>query len=288
MTSSAESALSTLARDAALIVAGLAVAALSILYGPVLAASWPVASIALATAMLFAAIFGPMALAALGLGAFGRAEVYSPGNAPGRWAMLGLASGVGGLAIAAGYGWLAGSLVPGVEVAGPGASLAVGAVLIAFQVGCEEIFFRGFVQRLVARHAPPLIGVAVAALVFAGFHTLGGARSPLTLVNLVLGGCWFGLLAWRSGGIVAPFAAHFGWNASEQLLFGLDPNPGIGDFGSISDWDLTGAPYWGGTEEGLNASVAMTFVLIALIVPLVRGINSHVPLAPRQSGRAPA
>ncbi|MET0246329.1 MAG: CPBP family intramembrane glutamate endopeptidase, partial [Sphingomonas sp.] len=73
----------------------------------------------------------------------------------------------------------------------------------------------------------------------------------------------------RSGGIAAPIAAHFAWNGSEQLIFGLDPNPGVGPFGSVLDLDLAGAARWGGSAEGLNASVGMTIALLVVLVPLL-------------------
>ncbi len=257
---------------------GIAVAAVSILYGPLVATLWPVESVLLITMLVYAAVFAPMLAAALGLGAVGGVKSFLPGKPVGKWLALGLAAGVGGLAIAVGYTWLVGALVPGSAAALIGPGLAAGFALIMFQVVCEEVFFRGWVQPLLTRVVPPFIAIGIGAVLFAGFHILGGARSVVTLANLLLGGIWFGLLAWRSGGIVAPVAAHFGWNGVEQLVLGLDPNPGVGDFGTMSDWDLTGPAIWGGSEEGLNSSIAMTFVLLALIVPLL--------LAPRLAGRA--
>ncbi len=222
----------------------------------------------LLNALFYGAIFGPMALAALA-GGWITGALPTAGSQPLRWASLSFASGAAGLIVAACYAWLAGS-----AVAGTGATLATGAffagaAIIAGQVAAEELFFRGWMQPLLARHAGPLAAMIVAALAFAGFHMLGGARAPLTLLNLLLGGIWFGMLGWRSGGLIAPVTAHFGWNAAEQLGLGLDPNPGIGDFGALADWDMTGAVMWGGSGEGLNASIAMTFVLAALIVPLM-------------------
>jgi membrane protease YdiL (CAAX protease family) len=150
-----------------------------------------------------------------------------------------------------------------------GATFVAGSALILFQVSSEEIFFRGCCSgrsKGAPARAPPF---AFQTLVFAGFHLLGGTRSALTLANLLLGGIWFGLLAWRSGGLVASLLAHFSWNATEELIAGLSPNPGTGQFGALVDLDLMGKPLWGGSEEGLNASVAMSIVLVALILPLV-------------------
>ena len=50
------------------------------------------------------------------------------------------------------------------------------------------------------------------------------------------------------------------------MLFGAAPNPGIGSYGALLDLDLVGALRWSGGEEGLNASLAALFALVALIV----------------------
>ncbi len=283
------------ARDLALLGVGIAIAVVAILYGPTVATLWPIESVLLVTMLIYAAVFAPMVAAAFGLGMVSGVKTFAPGQPLGKWMALGLAAGTGGLAIAVGYTWLVGALVPGTTGALIGSGLVAGFALILFQVACEEVFFRGWVQPLLARLVPPLVAVGIGAVLFAGFHVLGGARSLVTLANLLLGGIWFGLLAWRSGGIVAPVAAHFGWNASEQLFFGLDPNPGLGDFGALSDWDLTGPAIWGGSEEGLNSSIAMTFVMLALIAPLLlspkqseRRATAPALRAPHPPGRAPA
>ena len=101
----------------------------------------------------------------------------------------------------------------------------------------------------------------------------------------MLGGLWFGLLAVRSGGILAPMAAHFAWNASESIGFGLDPNPGVDDLGALANYDLVGLPIWGGSPEGLNASIAMTLVLAALVIPLLPVFTRSLPSQPEPSMR---
>jgi uncharacterized protein len=260
-------------RDGLCLAAGLAVAAAAILLAPQMAGMLPIESPLVLNAAFYGLIFGPMAIAALA-GGWLTGMLPSAGAQPLRWAPVSLVGGAAGLIAAACYAWLAGSAVPGSAGPGAGGALQMGAflagiVIIAGQVAAEELFFRGWMQPLLARHAGPVAALIVAAIAFAGFHMLGGSRAPLTLLNLLLGGVWFGLLGWRSGGLIAPVAAHFGWNAAEQLGMGLDPNPGIGDFGALLDWDLTGIALWGGTAEGLNASLAMTFVLAALLMPLI-------------------
>lgn len=192
------------------------------------------------------------------------------GARPGAMLGLGAALGLGGVLTAFALAWIGGAVVPGAGEAPRAGLLLLGLFATIVQAGGEELFFRGWVQRRLAADWSPVAGLLATATVFAALHLLGGARAPLSLVNLLLGGVWFGLLAQRTGGVVAPVGAHVAWNAAEQLLLGLDPNPGVGSFGALFDRDLVGRAIWGGSGEGLNASVAMTLVLVALVLPLVR------------------
>jgi len=185
---------------------------------------------------------------------------------------IGLLLGVGGQGYAVFATWLSNHLADPINPVERGTVLMLlgGSALLLFQTASEEFFFRGWLQRALGKHFGDFSGIAGAAIAFALLHVYGGTRDPMSILNLALGGGLFGLLAWRTGGIAAPMAAHFAWNWSEQILFGLDPNPGVATFGAITDHDIIGSALWGGSEEGLNSSLAITFVLIALIVPLVR------------------
>ncbi len=234
---------------------------------PLLPAPAGATGAALTEAGVTIALFGCLALVAvLGIRrAGGLAGLV--GARPGAAAGVGAAIGIGGLLLAYGY-----AVIAGLAMRGPGSAapvlLLIGTIAILAQSAAEEVFFRGWLQRSLGAAWGPAAGIAVAALVFAGLHLLGGTRAPLSRLNLFLGGALFGLLAERSGGLAAPIAAHAGWNWTEQLLLGLDPNPGAGSFGAILDRDLAGSALWGGSAEGLNASLAATFVLVALLIPL--------------------
>ena len=65
------------------------------------------------------------------------------------------------------------------------------------------------------------------------------------------------------------------------VVSGLIPNPGVGELGALSNHQMIGGATWGGTEEGLNASIAMTVVLVALIVPLLPSFARSA--APREA-----
>lgn len=202
------------------------------------------------------------------------AKVASPlGTAPlGRF-VSGMGLGFAGISIALAYAFIAGSAATGegAELAGGkrAALLAGGCALILFQALAEEYYFRGWLQPVLARAWGEGLAVGATAFAFAALHFISGAESPWSLINLTLGGILFALLAAEGRGIAGATGAHFAWNASEQLLFGLDPNPGTGTFGAIIDLDLGGSPLWGGSAEGLNASLPMSMALAVILVPLL-------------------
>lgn len=253
----------------ALIVLGLGAALGLLLGGQRLAAAMTVDSLAGAITLFYVLLFAPLIVLALVLGRIERRAVLRGGVAPGRWALLGLALGAGGLLACVAYVTLHGGLRTAAHPPVPGTFLALGLGITAMQVLAEEALFRGWLLAALEDLAGPPLAVLLSAIAFSAFHIVGGATGALSLVNLMLGGIWFALLAQRSGGILAPFAAHFGWNVAEDLGLGLVPNPGVGEFGAISDHDMVGTALWGGAEEGLNASIAMTIVLVALLVPLL-------------------
>jgi uncharacterized protein len=235
-------------------------------------------------------IFAPVLVIAKFGALLDQRSLFSVGEKPSFWSAVGLGLGCVGVGIAVVYARLSGGLELSSSVAPVSILLLLsGFAAILFQSGSEEIFFRGWLQPLLGRVWSPVVSVCVTAILFMALHIVGGARSPITLVNLFLGGLWFGLLALRSGGLPGAIAAHFGWNATEQLVVGLVPNPGISGFGAIYDLELVGRPIWGGSEEGLNASIAITTILIAMIIPLVwrARATDHSGPAPRQSGPVP-
>ena len=195
-------------------------------------------------------------------------NAFALGRSPATSFLLGAALGLGGITLATGYAALAGALAWQPAAAAP-LALLWGALLVLFQAAAEEIYFRGWIQPAVARAWGHPAAIALTAALFAALHLLGGAAAPLSLVNLLLGGMLFGVLAARRGGLAGAIGAHFAWNAAEQLLFGLDPNTGNGPFGAVFDADLAGTAHWGGSGEGLNASLAMAMALLVLLVPLL-------------------
>ena len=250
-------------------VGGLAVAAAVVGIGPPLVAALPLASLgaAGAEAVFTLLIFGALLVAGVVGAMLGGERAWRLGERPGAMVAIGAAMGAAGLVGATGLAAVAGT----VRATGGGSVsvlLLAGAAVIAVQVLAEEVFFRGWLQPVLVKAVGVPVAIGVVAVAFAGLHGLARWPGAVGLANLALGGVLFGVLAARGGGIAGAFGAHAAWNGCEQLLLGLDPNPGIGGFGSLIDLDLIGSAGWGGSADGLNASWAMVTALLALLVPL--------------------
>lgn len=214
-------------------------------------------------------VFGVLLLIGIAGGAVMRTNALRPGRRPLIMLVVGAFVGVFGVTVTTGYSAIVGTLKVGDPVTSGGLVLLWGAGTVLLQALAEEVYFRGWLQAVLARSWGTSPAVVIAALAFSALHILGGAREPLSLINLFLGGLLFGVIAAYGRGILGAVAAHFAWNGAEQLVLGLDPNPGIGSFGSLFNFELVGAASWGGAEEGLNASFAMTLTLFVVLIPLV-------------------
>lgn len=183
---------------------------------------------------------------------------------------VGLMSGVAGLLLSLMLSWVGGHVRTGGAPDGIGPTLLVlGGFMVLFEAAVEEYVFRAWLQRRLIEVIGEGGAVALASIIFALMHILGGERSGTSLANIFLAGLFFGLLALRTGGIAASTGAHFGWNWAETGVLGLAPNPGTSVFGAMFDLDISGSALWGGSTEGLNASIAVTLVLVALSLPLL-------------------
>lgn len=95
-----------------------------------------------------------------------------------------------------------------------GAGLFVLAVLVIFVAPfVEELFFRGLLQRTLARWVPPVAAIGISATVFGVTHF-----QPIQLLGLVTFGAVLGTLAHRSGRLGPSLIAHMSFNAASVLV----------------------------------------------------------------------
>jgi|HubBroStandDraft_1064217.scaffolds.fasta_scaffold07004_6 membrane protease YdiL (CAAX protease family) len=92
-------------------------------------------------------------------------------------------------------------------------------VMAAVPAFCEEICFRGALQRIMIQICKrPLAGILVSAFLFSFFHFQFEGFLP----RMFLGGL-LGCAYWYSGSLWVPILAHFFFNASQILLAMYDP-----------------------------------------------------------------
>jgi uncharacterized protein len=79
---------------------------------------------------------------------------------------------------------------------------------------CEEIFFRGFIQKSFELKWKPFMSIAVTSIVFAVYHF-----NPYGFIPLVLLSAFLGYAAYKSGSIFIPMSIHFANNFIMIILY---------------------------------------------------------------------
>ena len=232
-------------------------------------------------------IFVPLGLIAFAAIHF-RAVPVPLGRRPALAAGGGLGLGVLGFAVSVALCVIAGTAMGGIPAEEGIGLLLLETVLLLIQSGAEEYYFRAWLQADLQRRWGPWPALLAAALLFAALPFLVAASRPLSFATLLLGGLLFGLAYRKSGSFLLPWGLHFGWNWAEELLFGLYPNPGTGTFGALFNIDVSGSVWWGGSEEGLNASLSSVIVLAALLAALLAWPSAEAGDAPGRLRRSPA
>ena len=92
-------------------------------------------------------------------------------------------------------------------------------VIVLTPALCEELFFRGYIQKSLTVNLSPRRAVFITGVVFAMFHLAWFNFVPLTLL-----GWYIGYIYWKSGNLLVPAAAHGANNLAAFILLksGLD------------------------------------------------------------------
>ncbi|MFN0158072.1 MAG: type II CAAX prenyl endopeptidase Rce1 family protein [Bacteroidota bacterium] len=69
---------------------------------------------------------------------------------------------------------------------------------------CEELFFRGLIQRTFEEQAKPFKAAIITGIIFAAYHV-----NPFSFVALVALGAYFGFIVYRSRNLTVAISAHF-------------------------------------------------------------------------------
>lgn len=161
----------------------------------------------------------------------------------------------------------------------------------AFQIGIEEVLFRGWALQDVGRRYGPWLGVAFSSAFFAAFHffqpmaLLGFGRlhnpwPPILIINIFLWAVLVALWTLRDGSVWAAAGFHAAslWS---MAIFGIGAPFGVLDLRLVNPNELTGGVEFAGVFEGLPATALLTvgvvvFVLLRRRRGVVRPTEIHV------------
>lgn len=117
---------------------------------------------------------------------------------------------------------------------------------------CEEVFFRGYLQRNLERSFGAAWGIFFAGFVFGLFHLRMTQLLPLSILGIYLA-----YLAWRTGSLWIPIVIHFANNAFAVALAEFAKNrPDL----DITDIEQIGVPWYIGLV-GLVCFSGIVYVL---------------------------
>lgn len=110
-------------------------------------------------------------------------------------------------------------------------------VLVLTPSVCEELFFRGYIQKSLAVNLSPRRAVFFTGVVFAMFHLAWFNFVPLTLL-----GWYIGYIYWKSGNLLTPAIAHGTNNLAALVLLKTGVDSG-GERDAASGM-LASGPWW--------------------------------------------
>lgn len=131
----------------------------------------------------------------------------------------------------------------------------------------EELLFRGYPLRKLARAIGPIRASLLLALGFSALHLGNPEVTGLGLINIGLASLVLSAVFFTRGSLAAAWGLHLGWNAGLMLLdapvSGINFDlPGL-DYRAGSMTLLTGGSF--GPEGGLSASIVMIAALVWIV-----------------------
>lgn len=88
--------------------------------------------------------------------------------------------------------------------------------LLAGSIG-EEVFFRGYLQRMIAGKYGILPGIFMASILFSITHGFGLSGLPMDYLGYLCFGVAMGCIYYWSGSLFTTIGFHFAWNLLEEL-----------------------------------------------------------------------
>lgn len=124
---------------------------------------------------------------------------------------------------------------------------------------CEEVLFRGFIQRSLEFKISPFISAVITGVVFGLYHF-----NPYGLLSLILIGFYLGFAAYKSNSIIIPMIIHFLNNFITVIAYYIWGDTELMETGAVPEGDIT---------TSLIKVVIFTGIFIGFIIVINR--NYH-------------
>lgn len=134
---------------------------------------------------------------------------------------------------------------------------AVAFVVAVIPAFCEEVFFRGYIQRNYIYSLSPASGILLTGFVFGLFH-----MSPANLVPLTFMGWYLGYVYYKTQNLFVPVTVHFSNNFLSLVMLQLQRNK----------TDITDSPVI--TAQTIGWVLVTVAVSLLLFVFVIRTLNS--------------
>lgn len=144
-------------------------------------------------------------------------------------------------------------------------------VLIFFiiQGASEEIVFRGWLMQSIGVRHWPWLGITLSTLFFAILHAANPNFNLIAGMNILLVGLLLAMLALYDGNLWGVCGFHTAWNFTMNSVYGINVSGTklVGD--TLLKTTFEGSPLITGGDFGLEGSLIVTALIVALTVVLL-------------------
>jgi len=162
----------------------------------------------------------------------------------------------GGMVVVFYIGWRQFALIP----------LDLAILLIASLA--EEVAFRGYPFQRLIEATNPFIATLLLSALFALVHSSNPGASTASTLLTMFAGWLFSIAYLRTRALWVGWGAHFAWNASMAVLFGL-PLSGTTQFSPVISSITLGPTWLTGFDYGPEGSAVGIVVILALILVMI-------------------
>lgn len=141
-------------------------------------------------------------------------------------------------------------------------------ILMLLVAVCEEVLFRGYIQRNLQHSLPRWLALVITSALFSLMHAGNPGQHWLTLPGIFIGGLLLGINYLYTGNLWFGIGLHFGWNALLGPVLGLQVS-GIKPAAFIHT-QLKGPAWLTGGNFGPEGSVVYMALSLGLLTWLWR------------------